>query len=78
MHHAVKTYWESGGTAPRILNLGTGWRWVVSFAPRQIYPRHPLDRSLGGPQNRSGRGREEKKSPRNWIPVAQPIAYSLY
>jgi hypothetical protein len=25
-HHAMKTYWESGGIAPRILELGTTWR----------------------------------------------------
>jgi urease accessory protein UreH len=25
-HHAMKTYWGSGGIAPRILDLGTGWR----------------------------------------------------
>jgi len=29
----------SGDTAPRILNLGTRWDWVVSFAPRPIYHR---------------------------------------
>jgi hypothetical protein len=23
-HHAMNTYWGSGGTTPRILNLGTG------------------------------------------------------
>jgi hypothetical protein len=27
-HHAIKTYWGSGGIAPRILNLGS--RWEVS------------------------------------------------
>jgi hypothetical protein len=53
--------WGSWGTAPRILNVGTRWRWVVSFAPRPLYPRQSLDRRLGGPQNRSGRGGEEKK-----------------
>jgi hypothetical protein len=57
----------SGGTAPRILDLGTKWRWVVSFTPRPLYPQgknpwYPLDRRLGGPQNRSGRGGEEKTS----------------
>jgi len=36
-HHAMKAYWESGGIAPRILELGTRWRWVVSFAPRPLY-----------------------------------------
>jgi len=27
----MKTYLESGGIAPRILNLGIRWRWVVGF-----------------------------------------------
>jgi hypothetical protein len=66
-HHAMKTYWGSGGIAPRILDLGTKWRWVVSFMPRPLYsqgksPRYPLDRRLGGPQSRSGRGGEDKNS----------------
>jgi hypothetical protein len=38
-HHTMKTYWGSGGIAPRILNLGNRCRWVVSFTPRQLYPR---------------------------------------
>jgi hypothetical protein len=25
-HHAMKTYWGSGGIAPHILGLGIGWR----------------------------------------------------
>jgi hypothetical protein len=25
-HHAMKTYWWSGGIAPRILDLGTRWK----------------------------------------------------
>jgi hypothetical protein len=25
-HHAMKTYWESGGIAPCILDFGTRWR----------------------------------------------------
>jgi len=28
----------SGGIAPRIINLSTGWRWVVSLKPRPLYP----------------------------------------
>jgi hypothetical protein len=40
---------------------------VVSFTPRSLYPHgksrwYPLDRRLGGPQSRSGRGGEEKNS----------------
>jgi hypothetical protein len=40
---------------------------VVSFTPRPLYlqvknPWYPLDRRLGGPQSRSGRGSEEKCS----------------
>jgi hypothetical protein len=33
---------------------------VVSFTPRKLYPRYPLDRRLGGAQSRSERGGEEK------------------
>jgi hypothetical protein len=41
---------------------------MVSFIPRQLYPRgkilrYPLDRSLDGPQFRSGRGGEGKNIP---------------
>jgi hypothetical protein len=50
----------SGGITPRILDLGTRWRWVVSFTPRPLYPQgknpwYPLDRRLGGPRSQSGR-----------------------
>jgi hypothetical protein len=38
-HHAMKTYWGSGGIAPRILDFGTRWRWVVSFTPLPLYPQ---------------------------------------
>jgi hypothetical protein len=46
-------------------DLGTRWRWVVSFTPRPLYPQgkspwYTLDRRLGGPESRSGRGGEEK------------------
>jgi hypothetical protein len=58
-HHAMKTYWGSGGIALRLLDLGTRWRWVVRFTPRPLYPQgkspwYPLDRGLGGPQSRFG------------------------
>jgi len=38
------------------LDLGTRWKWVVSFTPRPLYPcrkspRYPLDRRLGGPES---------------------------
>jgi hypothetical protein len=41
--------------------------WVVSFTRRPPYPQgknswYPLDRRLGGPQSRYGRGGEEKNS----------------
>jgi hypothetical protein len=67
-HHAMKTYWENGCTAPRILDLGTRWMWVVSFTPRPLCPqgkspRYQLDRRLGGPQSRSGGGDEKNFQP---------------
>jgi hypothetical protein len=66
-HHAMKMYWGSGGIVPRIFNIGTRWRWVASFTHQPLYPRgksplYPLHRRLGGPQNRSGYGGEEKNS----------------
>jgi hypothetical protein len=39
----------SGGIAPRVLNCGTRWRWVVSFTPWFLYSWYPLDSRLGGP-----------------------------
>jgi len=32
----MKTYWEIGGTVPRIRNNGTRWGWVVSFTSRPL------------------------------------------
>jgi hypothetical protein len=63
-HHAMRTYWGNGGIAP-LIDLGTRWKWVVGFTPRSHYPQgkrplYPLDRRLGGPQSRSGRGGAEK------------------
>jgi hypothetical protein len=31
--------WMNGGIDPRILSLGTRWRWVVSFTSRPLYLR---------------------------------------
>jgi hypothetical protein len=47
-------------------DLGTRWSAVVSFTPRLLYPQgespwYSLCRRLGGLQNLSGRGGEEKK-----------------
>jgi hypothetical protein len=63
----MKAYWGSGFIAPRIFDLGTRWRWVVSFTPQSLYPQrksfwYPLERRLGGPQCRSGGGGKEKNS----------------
>jgi len=57
----MKAYWGSGGIVPGILDVGTRWRWVVSLTSRPFYPQgenawYPLDRRLGGPQNRSWHG----------------------
>jgi hypothetical protein len=50
-HQAMKAYWGSGCIAPRILEFGPS---------RLLHALVPLDRRLGGPQSRSGRGGEEK------------------
>jgi hypothetical protein len=35
--NAMKAYWGSGGIAPRILDLGTRKKSVVSFPTRPLY-----------------------------------------
>jgi hypothetical protein len=62
----MKAYWRSGGITP-FFDLGTRWRWVVSFTARPLYPQvkspwYPLHRKLGGPQGLSGRSSEAKNS----------------
>jgi hypothetical protein len=59
---AVKT---SNLTYQRFLHFGFSWQWVVTFMllplyPRRKSPRYLFDKRLGGPQNRSGRCREDK------------------
>jgi hypothetical protein len=78
-HEGVLGEWRY---SPRIFYLGTRWRWVVSFTPQPIYHQgkstwYPLDRRLGEPQSRSGRGGEEKHSqPLLGLepPIIQPVA----
>jgi len=53
-HHAMKMYWGTESIAPRILHLGTRWRWVVSFMTWSLYPWgkspwYQTDRKLAGP-----------------------------
>jgi hypothetical protein len=70
---------RNGGTTPNILDLGTRWRWVVSFTFLPHYtqgksPRHPLVRRLGGPQSQSGR-RGERKISFPWLYVPLLAVY---
>jgi hypothetical protein len=62
-HHVMKAYWGSGGIDPHI-NLGTrcGQLHAPAALPQGKGPWYPLDRRLGGPQNRSRRSGEEKNS----------------
>jgi hypothetical protein len=64
-----------------IFDLGSIWRWMVSFPPRPLYlrenrPRYPLDKRLFGAQSRSGRYGEDNY----FVPVGngtssiQPVA----
>jgi hypothetical protein len=50
-HHAMIKYWGRWGIAQGILNLGLGWRWVVSIVPQPLFPHYPWDRKLSGPQS---------------------------
>jgi len=52
---------RSGGVIPHTLNLGTEWRWVMSFAYSLVKSlQYSLSKMLGGPHSRSGRFGEEK------------------
>ena len=56
---------EGVSRAPLLFDVGTRWKWIVSFTPRPLYPRwksprHRLSRRLGGPQSRCERFGEEK------------------
>jgi hypothetical protein len=51
--------WGNGCTDPRFLDLGTCWRWVVSFKLRPLYTRYPLNRRLSRPQNQYEQHRED-------------------
>jgi len=39
----MKTYLGRGSIPPHILNLGTGWGWVVSLTLRSLCPPYPPD-----------------------------------
>jgi hypothetical protein len=70
------------GYSSTILDLGTRWRWLVSFTllplyPRGKSPRHPLDRRLGGRQSRCGCCGEEKNLALPGIEPG-PSSQSLY
>jgi hypothetical protein len=54
-----ESVYGSGCIDPHFLDLGTSWRWVVSFTPLSLYtrrknPRYPLNWRLDGPKSRSG------------------------
>jgi hypothetical protein len=61
-HRAMKAYWGNGGIAPRILDLGTRWRWVAGFTPvwtrwwREKFPAPPGTRTSGHPARISVNG----------------------
>jgi hypothetical protein len=63
----MKAYWRVEVQLHLFFDLGTRWKWEVSFTPRSLYPQgknpwYPLDRRLGGPHIRSESGGEEKNS----------------
>jgi hypothetical protein len=62
-----------------ILDLGSRYRWVISFTAQPFYPRGQITRyqKLGGPQSRSEGCVSTEKSPasaRNRNPAVQPAA----
>jgi len=83
--HTMMAYRGSRGIALLILNLGTGWRWMVNFKTCHFTPgKEPwylLTRRLGGPQNQFWQFGERK----NLLPllafepwIMQPAAWLVY
>jgi hypothetical protein len=79
-HEGVLREWMYSSTH---LDIGSRWRWMVSFTSRPLYPQgktpwYLLNRRLGGSQSRSGRGGKEKNSqtlPGVEPPIIQPVAH---
>jgi len=63
---AVKAYKGSRGTAVLILNLCTGWRWVVNFTPLGENPGVHWRGDWVGPRVSLGSYREEKNTCPHW------------
>jgi len=64
----MKRYWGTEVKPHAFLTSALDKRRVNTFTPRPLYPGgrnpwYPLDRRLGGPQSRSGRGEAEKNFP---------------
>jgi hypothetical protein len=61
----MKAYGGTGCIDPCFLNLGTGWRWVVSFTPQPFTPRGKSMSThwLGGCMD-----------PKTGLDVVQPVA----
>jgi hypothetical protein len=58
-HHAIKTYWGSGGKLRVFLSSALdGGEWSASRPGRRV---PPLDRRLGEPQSQSGRSDEREE-----------------
>jgi hypothetical protein len=84
-HHSMKTYWGVEVQLHVFYDLGTRWRWMVSFTPRPLYPqgdspRYPFDRRLGGALSRYVHGVRWKNSqPRpGFEPRSTDRSQSLY
>jgi hypothetical protein len=88
----MKAYWGSGGIAPlhSFFDLGTRWRWVISFTPQPLYPqgKSPSTHWIGGwvgprvvleavvKRKIPSPAPLLESNPRT--PIVQPVAQSLY
>jgi len=67
-----------GGKDTLILNLGTRYRWIISFTLRPFHPQYALDRRLGVTKNRCGRGHKKLSRPcQESNPMAHPHEVAL-
>jgi hypothetical protein len=74
----MKLYWGSGCTGPRILDLGTRWRWWAASRADRFNPREkaPGTHWIGGWVYPRAGGEEKNSQPLPEFepPIIQPVA----
>ena len=78
-YHATTVYCGTPGKAPQFINFGSRWRWLITstfgyFCYVEVTPTSfTLDRTLVGPQHRSGNGDKDRPAEKE-NPAVQAVS----